>query len=134
MTRRGRDQHGSAPVVELALGAPLILVVVWLVIWAGSGTQAPAEVDLAAHDAARLASTLRAATERPAAAADLVDSRLDGGTCSDWTTATTSTAASVTVTVTCVLDTPQMAGLNVPTRTVTAIGRASLDRFFVTEP
>lgn len=128
------DDDGSAPVVELAIGAPLIVAVIWLLIWAGSATQTPSEVALAAQDAARLGSTLRQAADRPPAATSLVDGRLAGGACSSWSSTVTSTTASVTVVVDCVLDTPQMAGLDVPARTVTSTGRASIDRFFVQDP
>ncbi|MBW3578760.1 MAG: pilus assembly protein [Actinobacteria bacterium] len=131
MSWRLHDQDGSAPVVELALGAPLILAILWLVIWAGAGAQTPSDVALAAQDAARVASRIRTAADRPAAAATLVDGRLANGACSSWSTATTSTDEVVAVTVDCVLDTPQMAGLDVPTRTVTATGRSTIDRFFV---
>lgn len=131
MTSNLPGDDGSAPVVELAFGAPLIVAVVWLLIWAGSATQTPSEVTLAAQDAARIGSTLRQAADRPAMARSLVDDRLADSACSSWSTTVSSTPASVTVTVNCVLDTPQMAGLDVPARTVAATGRASIDRFFV---
>lgn len=133
-TRRRPDrtgQDGSAPIVEMALGAPIILVVVMLVIWAGSGGQTPGEVDLAAQDAARQASTIRTVADRPAAANRLVSGRLDASACATSTTSTTSTDTTVTVTVTCRLATDQMAALRVPPRTVTATGRSSIDPYFL---
>lgn len=130
--RRHRGQDGTAPVVELALGVPIVLAVVWLLIWAATSSQTPAQTSLAAQDAARLASTIRTADHRPAAAAGLVDGRLAGGPCSSWSTITVNTDTVVTVTVDCLLDTPQMAGLNVPARTVTATGRSTIDPFFIT--
>ncbi len=132
VVRRLRSQDGSAAVVELALGAAVIVVAVWLVIWAGSGGQTSGQARTAAQDAARIASTTREAAARPGAATSLVDSRLAGSDCASWTTATTSSATLVTVTVTCRLATAQMAGLGVPARTITATGRSTIDPYFQT--
>lgn len=126
-----RDETGSSPVVELVLGAPLLALLIWLVVWAGTGGQTPGEVSLAAHDAARLTSTIRSASERPAAAQALVDDRLTGSACTSWTATTTSTDAVVTVTVDCQLHTPQMAGLDLAGRTVTVTARSTIDPFFL---
>ncbi len=131
MTRWSRLEDGSAPIVELALGAPVIALVIWLVIWGATAGQTSGEARLAANDAARLASTIRTATARPAAAAGLVDNRLAGSACAAWTTSTASTDTAVTITVTCRLDTDQMGVLDVPARTVTATGRASIDPYFI---
>ena len=125
------DETGSAPVVELVLGAPLLAMLIWLVVWAGTGGQTPGEVSLAAHDAARLVSTIRDPAERASAARALVDGRLAGSTCTSWEVATTSNDAVVTVTVDCQLQTPQMAGLGLEGRTVTATGRSTIDPFFI---
>jgi len=127
------DESGSA-VVELALGAPLLALLIWLVVWAGTGGQTPGEVSVAAHDAARLASTVRDPAQRSGVARELVDRALDGTACSSWTVTTTSTSAAVVVTVDCTLDTPQMAGLQLDARTVTVTGRASLDPFVQGRP
>jgi len=132
-SRLHREQTGSSPVVELVLGAPLLAVLLWLVVWAGTGGQTPGEVSLAAHDAARLASTIRTPQQRPAEAQALVERRLAGSACSALTTTTSSTAAVVTVTIDCLLDTPQMAGLNLAARTVTVTGRSTIDPFFLQE-
>lgn len=129
--RRLRGQQGSA-VVELALGAAVIVVAVWLVIWAGSGGQTSGQARTAAHDAARVASTTRDAAARPAAAAALVDTRLAGSDCTSWTTVTSTSPTLVTVTVTCQLATVQMSGLGVPPRTITVTGRSTIDPFFHT--
>ena len=134
MTRHSfHDETGSA-VVELALGAPLLALLIWLVVWAGTGGQTPGEVSVAAHDAARLASTVRDADQRPGVARELVDGALDGTACTSWTVTTTSTATAVAVTVDCVLDTPQMAGLQLDARTVAVTARASLDPFVQGRP
>ena len=125
------DETGSSPVVELVLGAPLLAVLIWLVVWAGTGGQTPGEVSLAAHDAGRLASTIRDPAERAGAAQALVDARLTGSTCTSWEVATTSTDAVVTVTVDCQLHTPQTAGLGLEGRAVTATGRSTIDPFFI---
>ena len=127
--RLHRDETGSA-VVELVLGAPLLALLIALVVWAGTGGQTPGEVSLAAHDAARLASTIRDPAARPSTAQALVDGQLAASACGSWTVATTSTATVVTVTVDCALDTPQMAGLQLGTRTVTGTGRSTIDPFF----
>lgn len=132
MTTRHHSEDGSAPLIEIAIGAPVILIVIWLVIWAATGGQTPGQVRQAAQDAARLASTVRTANDRPAAATRLVDGRLAANSdCTTWTTATTSTDTAVTVTVTCQLDTDQMAALNLGTRTTTETGRAAIDPYFL---
>ena len=125
------DETGSSPVVELVIGAPVLALLIWLVVWAGTGGQTPGEVSLAANDAARLASTIRSSEARPEAVQTLVDRRLTGSSCTTWSVDTSSTDSVVTVTVACHLDTPQMAGLDLGTRTVTATGRSTIDRFFI---
>ena len=132
-TRPHRDEAGSA-VVELVLGAPLLALLIWLVVWAGTGGQTPGEVSVAAHDAARLVSTVRDPAQRSDVARELVDHELNASACSSWTVTTTSTAAAVAVTVDCVLDTPQMAGLRLAARTVTVTARASFDPFVGSGP
>jgi Flp pilus assembly protein TadG len=126
-----RDETGSSPVVELVLGAPLLAVLIWLVVWAGTGGQTPGEVSLAAHDGARLASTIRTTGDRPVAVQALVNARLDGSACSSWEVSTTSTDAVVTVVIDCQLHTAQMAGLGLGGRTVTVTGRSTIDPFFI---
>lgn len=128
--RLHRDEAGSSPVVELVLGGPLLALLIALVVWAGTGGQTPGELSVAAHDAARLASTIRDPATRPAAAQALVDRQLAPSACTSWTVTTTSTPTVVTVDVDCVLDTPQMAGLRLGARTVTTTGRSTLDPFF----
>ena len=125
------DETGSSPVVELVLGAPLLAVLIWLVVWAGTGGQTPGEVSLAAHDGARLASTIRNAAERPGAVQALANARLDGSACSSWKVSTTSTEAVVTVGIECQLQTAQMAGLDLGGRTVTVTRRSTIDPFYI---
>jgi Flp pilus assembly protein TadG len=125
------DETGSSPVVELVIGAPLLAVLIWLVVWAGTGGQTPGEVSLAANDAARLASTIRSSAERPPAVQALVDRRLTDSACTTWSVEASSTDSVVTVTIACQLATPQMAGLNLASRTVTVTGRSTIDRFFI---
>lgn len=131
ISRLRREETGSSAVVELVLGAPLVAALVWLVVWAGTGGQTPGEVSLAAHDGARLASTVRNPAERPGTVEALVDGRLAGSACSSWRVTTTSTAAVVTVAIDCQLYTAQMAGLGLGGRTVTVTGRSTIDPFFV---
>lgn len=130
-SRLGCDETGSSPVVELVLAAPLLAVLIWLVVWAGTGGQTPGEASLAAHDGARLASTIRTPTERPGAVRALVTGRLTGSACSSWQVSTTSTDAVVTVAIDCQLHTAQMAGLGLGGRTVTVTGRSTIDPFFI---
>jgi Flp pilus assembly protein TadG len=125
------DETGSSPVVELVIGAPLLAVLIWLVVWAGTGGQTPGELSLAANDAARLASTIRSSAERPPAVQALVDRRLTDSACTTWSVEASSTDSVVTVTIACQLATPQMAGLNLASRTVTVTGRSTIDRFFI---
>ena len=125
------DETGSSPVVELVLGAPLLALLIWLVVWAGTGGQTPGEVSLAAHDGARLASTLRDPAQRPSAVHALVGARLTDSACTSWDVTTTSTDSVVTVVIDCQLRTTQMAGLGVGGRTVTVTGRSTIDPFFV---
>ena len=129
--RLRRDETGSSPVVELVLGAPLIALLLWLVVWAGTGGQTPGEASLAAHEAARLASTIRDPSHRSAAAQALVDGRLTGSACSSSQVTTTSTDAVVTVAIACQLHTHQMAGLRLAARTVTVTARSTSDPFFI---
>lgn len=131
MNRHHSSEEGAAAVVELAIVAPIMLLLIWLILWAGSGGQTPGEARLAAQDAARLASTLRTADDRPAAATRLVNDRLDDSSCATWTTSTSSSDTAVTVAVTCTMATDQMAALRVPARTVTASGRAAIDPYFL---
>ena len=126
-----RDETGSSPVVELVLGGPLLAVLLWLVVWAGTGGQTPGEVSLAAHDGARLASTIRNPAERPGSVEAMVTGRLTGSACRSWQVSTASTDAVVTVTIDCGLHTAQMAGLGLGGRTVTVTGRSTIDRFFI---
>jgi Flp pilus assembly protein TadG len=132
-SRLCHDETGSSPVVELVLGAPLLALLICLVVWAGTGGQTPGEASLAAHDAARLASTIRDPADRPAAVQSLVNARLGATACSSWRVTTTSTASVVTVAIDCQLHTAQMAGLNLGGRTVTVTGRSTLDPFWVQE-
>ena len=125
------DETGSAPVVELVLGAPLLALLIWLLVWAGTGGQTPGEVSIAAHDGARFASTIRAPVARPAAVRALVDRQLPMSPCLSWSVDTVSTTTLVTVTVVCALDTPQMAGLQVGPRTVSVTARSTIDPFFM---
>ena len=129
--RLRHDETGSSPVVELVLGAPLLALLIWLVVWAGTGGQTPGEVSLAAHDGSRLASTLRDPAQRPSAVHALVGARLTDSACTSWDVTTTSTDAVVTVIIDCQLRTTQMAGLGIGGRTVTVTGRSTIDPFFV---
>ena len=134
MTKRPDHSEAGSAVVELALGAPLLAVLIWLIVWAGTGGQTPGEFSVAAHDAARVASMVRDPAQRPGVARALVDRALTGTACTNWTVTTSSTSAAVAVTIDCTLDTPQMAGLQLDARTVTVTGRASLDPFVQSRP
>lgn len=119
-----RDERGSA--TELALAAPLMLLLLLLPVFASRLSEARAEVDDAARSAARAAAIARspkvaASFAQDAAQADLADA---GVSCAGFRVATDTarfrptqlgrTAGSVRVEVTCTVDLRDVALLRVP--------------------
>lgn len=114
-----RSERGSAA-VELVLVTPVMLVMLLLVVFGGRLSQARAQVDEAARDAARAASLARspsaAQTDGQAAAAATLSER--GITCRQLDVAVDvasfAPGGSVTATVTCTADLADLVGLGVP--------------------
>ena len=119
MTPRLRTQDGTVA-VEAALIAPVLLVLMLLVVYAGRAAQADADVHTAAARAARAASlaadpTIAADTARATAAANLATAGID---CRTLTTTVDTdrlhAGGSVTVTVDCQVSNADLALLAVP--------------------
>ena len=117
--RRLGSQHGSLA-VEAALVAPVLLVLMLLVVYAGRAAQADADVRVAAARAARAASltadatsaleTAQATAAGNLATAGVVCSQLDTAVDTDQLQA----GGLVTVTVACRVDNADLALLAVP--------------------
>jgi Flp pilus assembly protein TadG len=120
--RRGRTEAGSST-VELVLAAPVLVVFLLFMVFAGRVVVAMGEVDAAARDAARDASLSRSAQSaqlaaRRAAAADLFGNRLvacervavdvDTTKFQPSRTATGATAGVVAVSVRCQMRTSDL--------------------------
>lgn len=116
--------------VEVVLYVPLVALLIWLVLWAGTAGQTPGELELAASDAARSAAATRDPTARAARADQLVADRLTN-LCDTLTVHTDQDGQLVTVTVRCQLRTDPMRGLSVGTRTFEAVGLSTVDRYIV---
>lgn len=138
MKRHRRDERGSA--TELALAAPLMLLLLLLPVFASRLSEARAEVDDAARSAARAASIARspedaASSAQDAAEADLAEA---GVSCASFRVATDAAhfrstqigrrAGSVRVEVTCTVDLSDVALLRVPgSKTIRASFVAPVD-------
>ena len=133
--RRGSAERGSAS-IELALMAPVLVVLMLFVVLVGRLGQARADVDRAARDAARAASMARtseAAHERAAAAArtTLAES---GVSCRSMTigldTGAFAPDSAVHASVGCNVDLSDLSLLGVPgSRTVTASFTQPVDAY-----
>ena len=116
--------------VEVVLYVPLVAVLIWLVLWAGTAGHTPGEIELAAADAARSAAAAREPSMRPGRARQLVTDRLSE-MCDTLDTDTTQDGQLIRVTVRCQLQTDPMRGLNIGARTFEAVGVSTVDRFLV---
>src|ERR687896_1488443 len=130
----GATDHGAA--VELALTAPLLVLMLLFLVAAGRLTLARQEVDSAARQAARAASLARSPQNAPTAATATARAALSGSrpSCRTFHVATDTTAfrpgGRVAFTVTCTAALSDLAMLGVPgTREITARFSAPLDRF-----
>jgi Flp pilus assembly protein TadG len=85
------DERGSAT-IELALLAPVLLILLLFVAFVGRLTEARAEVDAAARDAARAASLMRTGDSAETAARQAAANTLtgDGVGCRGFSVAVTS--------------------------------------------
>lgn len=129
MTADPREETASM-LIEVVLYVPLVALLVWLVLWAGTAGQTPGEVELAASDAARSAAATRDPSARAARADQLATDRL-AEICDGLTVNTVQEGQLVTVTVRCQLQTDPMRGLGVGTRIFEAVGLSTVDRYIV---
>ncbi|CUU60862.1 Flp pilus assembly protein TadG [Parafrankia irregularis] len=135
--RPGTDQDAGSAAVELTLLAPLIILMLLLIVYAGRAVNARGQVDTAAHTAARAASLARTPTLAIAAAQAAVAPDLTGNTgpCTALTvevdTSQFRPGGVVRATVACRLDQSDLAaGLPVPGgRTVTAAAAVPIDLY-----
>jgi Flp pilus assembly protein TadG len=124
---RARDRGSMA--VEFVFLAPLLLVLMLFLVFAGRVVEAHSQVDGAARDAARAASIARTSGDAVAAADQAV--RTDAGWCSSppavsgWTV---GGAQPVTVTLTCALNMGFL-GFGFGSVTVTGSAVAPMDPF-----
>jgi len=139
--RAGPSGQSGSATIELVLCTPMLLALLLLAVLAGRITEARAEVDGAARDAARAASIARDPSAanlaaRQAAAATLGQRHV---TCRTLNVAIETgrfrAGGTVAVTVACTVDLADLALLRVPgTRTVTARFVEPLDAFRETTP
>ncbi len=132
---RARTESGSAA-VELVLITPVLIVLLLFVVMLGRLGSARAEVDAAARDAARAASTARnpIAAVAAARAAATVSAQTSGLACRPLAVEITGTSASggqIAATVSCTVGLGDLAlGLNIPTtRTITSHFSAPVDAY-----
>jgi Flp pilus assembly protein TadG len=120
-------------IVELVLGVPVLMLLLWFLVYCGRMSDARLRVEDAAHQAARAATLARTtsaarADARTTAAASLTDA---GVTCRSFAVTATGTLApgsTVTATVTCTVDLHDLALLDVPgTTKLTAHFTAQVD-------
>jgi Flp pilus assembly protein TadG len=129
------DDDGFAT-VELALVAPMLLALMFLVTFAGRVSEADANVRRAASEAARSASLEQHAASATSAARTVAEANLaaSGVTCHDLDvgvdTSDFRTGGTVTVTVGCLSSMRDLAFIGVPgTRVFTARAVEVIDRY-----
>lgn len=133
--RPGTDGDTGSAAVELTLLAPLIILLLLLIVYAGRAVNARGQVDAAAHTAARAASIARSPAQAVAAAAQAIAPDLAGsdGPCAALTvqvdTSQFRPGGVVRATVACRLDQSDLAaGLPIPgQRTLTTTASAPVD-------
>lgn len=128
------DARGSAT-VELVLVTPVLVLLLWFLVYCGRLTGARLQLEGAAHQAARAASTQHT---RPAADVEALESATDtlddaGVTCRSLSVTTDGTLANgstVMVTVACTVGLHDLALLHLPgTVTLTAGFAAPVDLY-----
>lgn len=127
------DAQDGSTLIEVVLLAPAVAVLVWLLLWAGTAGHTPAEIELAASDAARAAAATRDPADRSARAQQLVTDRLTD-VCDLLTVDTIQQGQVIEVAITCQLQTDPMRGLGVTARTFEATGISTVDRYIVEGP
>ena len=127
-------ERGSAA-VELTLLAPLVVLLLLLVVAAGRLVSVRLAVDDAAHQAARTLTVARGPVPAADAAREVAASALAGRVNCRQVTVTMGMApdmagGSATVTVSCVVQLSDLAGLALPsTRTITGTASSPMDIF-----
>jgi len=127
-------ERGSAT-VELVLLAPVLLLLLWFLVYCGRLSDTRLQIEDAAHQAARAATLHPTAPAAAEAARTTAATALDeaGITCRDLTVTTHGTLANgttVTVDVTCTVDLHDLALLQVPgTLALTARAAAPVDLY-----
>lgn len=129
------SQRGGAA-VELVLATPVIIVLLLFVVFLGRITTTKAELQDAAHSAARAASLARTPASAVTAAQQMADAALGSHhlTCSPLAvavdTATFRPGGDVVVTVTCTVDLGDLGALHVPSsQTFSTSFTEPIDRF-----
>ena len=134
MMARWRDQDGTLA-VEAAIVAPLLLMLMLLVVYAGRAAQTDADVRSAAARAARAASLTGDPAAAEAAATDIATANLTtaGITCTTTdihVTADLRAGGTVTVTIDCEVTNTDLTMLAVPgTRWSTATATQVVDTY-----
>jgi Flp pilus assembly protein TadG len=134
---RWRTDRGSAS-AELVVMIPVLLIVLFFIVYCQRGTEARLRLDDAAHQAARAASqqtTPAAATERARATATAALDQA-GVACRTFTVRVTGTlqpGSTVTARITCTVGLDDLAFLPVPgSKRLTSTFHAPVDRFRTT--
>ncbi len=135
MTGRRLAQDGSAA-TELVLVTPVLVVLLLFVVALGRLSAAQGDVESAARDAARAASTARTAAAAhdaglEAAAAQLADRGISCSQLTVWVDTSAFRADGfVNSSVSCTVDLGDLSGVGLPgSRTLTAAFTAPIDRY-----
>ncbi|WP_416968267.1 TadE family protein [Streptomyces sp. 4F14] len=132
--RRRCGTRGSAT-VELILLAPVLLMMLWFLVYCGRLTDTRLRIEAAAHQAARAATLapsppLAAAEARATAATALRDADVTCQSMSVSVHGTLTNGSALTVAVTCTVDLHDLTLLQVPgTTTLTADFTAPVDTY-----
>lgn len=116
---RLRDQRGSAA-AELALGAPVLVLLMLFVVLCGRLATVQVQINDAAHQAVRAATLARAPAQATSAARGTATAALAtaGVTCRSLAVSIDSAGlrpgSTVTVTISCTVDLKDLSGLGVP--------------------
>lgn len=131
MSRRG-SSRGSAT-VELVLGVPVLVLMLWFLVYCGRVSDTRLRIEDVAHQAARAATSARTATDaaadaRATAAAALSDAGVSCRSFDVTTRGALTPGSTVTVTVTCTVGLKDLALLQLPAAsTLTARFSAPVD-------
>ena len=114
-----RDERGSAA-AELALGAPVLVLLLLFVVLCGRLATTQVQINDAAHQAVRAATLARTPAQAASAAREAGAAALAaaGVTCRQLTVSIDSSGfrpgSTVTVTISCTVDLQDLSGLGVP--------------------